>query len=200
MKTLFALGLTLALLASPTQAESPRAGSMSRSGDHGLSFDNYGRNHRSISYNFGYYGPAYSLSYGYYPGSYGYYYQPYAYRPTPVYVYDGGYYETTNNRLDYVGNGLALGAIAGAMIGNNSGSLGHSAWRGAAYGAGAGLLIGAIADNNARRREAATSVPSAPISSTPAPVPAAVVQPRVITAPAAPASSMGDANRMFGRN
>jgi hypothetical protein len=27
-----------------------------------------------------------------------------------------------------------------------------------------------------------------------------VAQPRVITAPATPASSMGDANRMFGRN
>ena len=200
MKTIFALGLTLALLSSPAQAEPSRGGLISRSAGHGRSYENYGRSHRSISYSLGYYGPAYSLSYGYYPASYGYYYRPYLYRPEPVYVYDGGYYDTADTRPNYLGNGLALGAIAGAILGNNSGSLGQSAWRGAAYGASAGLLIGAIADNNARRREATTSVPSAPITSPPPPVPAAVAQPRVITAPATPASSMGDANRMFGRN
>ena len=43
-------------------------------------------------------------------------------------------------------NGAVLGGIAGAVIGNNSRSLGHNAWRGAAYGAGAGLLPdGAVA-------------------------------------------------------
>ena len=196
MKTIFALGLALALLSSPAQAESSRRGSNDRS--HGGS--SHGRSHRSINYSFGYYGPAYSHSYGYYPASYGYYYRPYVYQPSPVYVYDGGDYDTADTRPNYLGNGLALGAIAGAILGNNSGSLGHSAWRGAAYGAGAGLLIGAIADHNARRREAATSVPSVSAASAPSPVPAAVAQPRLITAPAAPASSMGDANRMFGRN
>ncbi len=200
MKTIFALGLALALLSSPAQAESSRRGSNDRSHggpNHGGS---PGRSHRSVNYSFGYYGPAYSHSYGYYPGSYGYYYRPYVYRPAPVYVYDGGDYDTADTRINYLGNGLALGAIAGAIIGNNSGSLGHSAWRGAAYGASAGLLIGAIADHNARRREAATSVPSVSAASAPSPVPAAVAQPRLITAPAAPTSSMGDANRMFGRN
>jgi hypothetical protein len=200
MKTIFALGLTLALLSSPAQAEPSRGGLISRSAGHGRSYENYGRSHRSISYSLGYYGPAYSLSYGYYPVSYGYYYRPYVYRPAPVYVYDGGYYDTADKRTNYVGNGLTLGAIAGAIIGNNSGSLGHSAWRGAAYGAAAGLLIGAIADNNASRREAAISVPSASVASAPSSVPSAVAQPRLITAPAAPASSMSDANRMFGRN
>jgi hypothetical protein len=200
MKTLFALGLALALLSSPAQAESSRRSSNDRShGSHNHG-GNYGRSHRSTSYSFGYYGPAYALSYGHYPVSYGYYYRPYVYQPSPVYVYDGGDYDTSYTRPNYLGNGLALGAIAGAILGNNSGSLGHSAWRGAAYGAGAGLLIGAIADHNARRREAATSVPSVSAASAPSPVPAAVAQPRLITAPAAPASSMGDANRMFGRN
>src|SRR5471030_2752317 len=33
------------------------------------------------------------------------------------------------------------GPVLGAIIGNNSGSLGHNAWRGAAYGAAAGLLL-----------------------------------------------------------
>jgi hypothetical protein len=200
MKTLFALGLALALLSSPAQAESSRRSSNDRSHGSHNHCGNYGRSHRSTSYSFGYYGPAYALSYGHYPVSYGYYYRPYVYRPAPVYVYDGGYYDTADKRTNYVGNGLTLGAIAGAIIGNNSGSLGHSAWRGAAYGAAAGLLIGAIADNNASRREAAISVPSASVASAPSSVPSAVDQPRLITAPAAPASSMSDANRMFGRN
>ena len=38
--------------------------------------------------------------------------------------------------------GVVLGGIAGAIIGNNSGSLHHNAWQGAAIGAGAGLLFG----------------------------------------------------------
>jgi uncharacterized membrane protein len=50
-------------------------------------------------------------------------------------------------------NGAALGAIAGAVIGNNSGDLRHDAWTGAALGAGAGALLGAVtaqASDNAR--------------------------------------------------
>ncbi len=42
-------------------------------------------------------------------------------------------------------NGAVLGGIAGAIIGNNSGSLHHNAWQGAAIGAGAGLLLEAAA-------------------------------------------------------
>jgi outer membrane lipoprotein SlyB len=38
--------------------------------------------------------------------------------------------------------GALLGGIAGAVIGNNSGSLDHNAWRGAAIGTVAGGLIG----------------------------------------------------------
>jgi len=43
-------------------------------------------------------------------------------------------------------NGALLGGIAGAIIGNNSGSLHHNAWQGAAIGAGAGLLLGSAID------------------------------------------------------
>jgi hypothetical protein len=39
-------------------------------------------------------------------------------------------------------NGALLGGIAGAIIGNNSGSLHHNGWQGAAIGAGAGLILG----------------------------------------------------------
>jgi uncharacterized protein YcfJ len=38
--------------------------------------------------------------------------------------------------------GALLGGIAGAVIGNNSGDLGHNSWRGAAIGTVAGGLIG----------------------------------------------------------
>ena len=45
-------------------------------------------------------------------------------------------------------NGALLGGLAGAIIGNNSGSLNHNAWQGAAIGAGAGLLLGSAIDAN----------------------------------------------------
>ena len=48
-------------------------------------------------------------------------------------------------------DGAILGGIAGAIIGNNSGSLHHNAWQGAAIGAGTGLLFGAVADANRAR-------------------------------------------------
>jgi hypothetical protein len=44
-------------------------------------------------------------------------------------------------------NGALLGGLAGAIIGNNSGSLHHNAWQGAAIGAGTGLLLGAALDD-----------------------------------------------------
>ncbi len=44
-------------------------------------------------------------------------------------------------------NGAVLGGVAGAVIGNNSGSLNHNAWKGAAIGAGAGLLLGQAVGN-----------------------------------------------------
>ena len=47
-------------------------------------------------------------------------------------------------------NGVVFGGIAGAIIGNNSGSLNHNAWQGAALGSAAGLLLGAAADNSRR--------------------------------------------------
>ena len=45
-------------------------------------------------------------------------------------------------------SGAATGAVVGAIIGNNSGSLHHNAWKGAAIGAGAGLLLGAAIDDS----------------------------------------------------
>ena len=110
-------------------------------------------------------------------------------------------YDTVSTRPNYAGNGLLLGAIAGAIIGNNSGSLGHDAWRGAAYGAGAGLLLGALAENSARRHEAAAAplvISGPPAAATAAPAP--TTAPVVVAPPAAPSTPMTEANRMFGRN
>lgn len=45
-------------------------------------------------------------------------------------------------------NGALIGGLAGAVIGNNSGSLRHNAWHGAAIGATAGLLMGAAIDDS----------------------------------------------------
>ena len=46
-------------------------------------------------------------------------------------------------------NGLWLGALAGGIIGHNRGfSHGRDGWRGAAWGAGAGWLLGSILDSN----------------------------------------------------
>ncbi|MFT3783112.1 MAG: YMGG-like glycine zipper-containing protein [Nibricoccus sp.] len=92
-----------------------------------------------------------SVGYGYGPGYYGAYrpyYQPY--RPYNYYSYYSRpvYY----TRPSYASSGLFWGGLTGAIIGNNS--HGHNAWRGAAWGAGAGLLVGAIADANVREREA----------------------------------------------
>ena len=191
MNRLLPLSLVLALTLAPAQAQHFRHG-----GDHvrwhghrpGFSYGH--------GYGYGVYRPGVSISYGY-----GYWPGAYVYRSAPVYVYDDVSYDTVSTRPNYAGNGLLLGAIAGAIIGNNSGSLGRDAWRGAAYGAGAGLLLGAIAENNARRREAVAaplviSGPTAAATAAPAPTTA----PAVVAPPQAPATPMSQANRMFGRN
>ena len=91
---------------------------------------------------------------------------------------------------------MLLGALAGGIIGNNSGS--HNGWRGAALGAGAGLLLGTIADAN-RPAVVYNSVPA--VQQAPAPQPAAApAQSTTIinnyyNAPA----PMSGANSLFGR-
>ena len=150
-----------------------------------------------------YYGRPRGYGYGYYNGGYGYYSRPYVYAAAPVYYDNADYY--VSSRPNYAGNGLFLGALAGAIIGNNSGSLGHNAWRGAAYGAGAGLLIGAIAENSARRSEAAAQVtyaqPTAPAVTQTAPAgqqATTIINNNYYNS--APATPMSSANSMFGRN
>lgn len=129
---------------------------------------------------------------GYYqrPAYYSYGYSGYA-RPT---YYDSDY---SYRRPSYASSGLFWGGLTGAIIGNNSRN--HNAWRGAAWGAGAGLLIGAIADENARaREERVVVVPEAqpasaqPTQSTPQNV-------TIINNYYGGSTPMSSANGMFGR-
>ena len=138
---------------------------------------------------------------GYYGGGYGGGYHGGGY-PHSVGAYYGGGYQGRSAAAD----GLFLGALAGGIIGHNSGSLGHNGWRGAAWGAGLGWLLGSVADANRRavvRERAPVYVESA--------------QPVVVQAPAQPAQAaapqqvtiinnyygnpapMGQANTLFGR-
>lgn len=124
----------------------------------------------------------------------------YIYRDAPVVYGAGGYdYDYSyafDARPDYPASGLWLGALAGAIIGHNSGSLGHSAWRGAAYGAGAGYLLGSIAESNVRR-SAVPTVSAEPVSTV------VSAQPQQVTVINnyynAPATPMTSANALFGR-
>lgn len=95
-----------------------------------------------------------------------------------------------------------MGGIAGGIIGNNSH---HQTWEGVAIGAGAGMLLGAVAESNARYRErvryerwlattptvvTTTVTTPAQVMTTPAPAP--------ISAPQ-PVNNMAGANSLFGR-
>lgn len=114
------------------------------------------------------------------------------YAPRYPYSYDG--YAAPG----YAGRGLVLGGLLGAVIGNNSSLFRRDAWRGAAWGAGAGWLLGAVAD--ARRQ----SVPQheVPVVVV-APAAAQAAAPQAITIinnhSNAPASPMSAANGLFGR-
>ena len=133
------------------------------------------------------------------------------YRSYPVYR-DYGYYEPVYSSYGISPapsralSGALLGGIAGAIIGNNSGTFRHDAWRGAAVGAGAGLLIGAIADNAARDNAPGERPPvyvqqprhesSASTVPTPSPGPQTVT---IINNYYGDGRPMSSANRLYGR-
>jgi len=128
---------------------------------------------------------SYAPAYNYYPG-YGVGY--------PHETYGDYGYRSVSSR------GLLLGALAGGIIGHNSGTLGHRAWRGAAWGAGAGWLLGTLADS--RRRAVVSEAPVILQTAPAAPVQAAApAQPQQITIinNYYNASPMSAANGLFGR-
>ncbi|MFO1487002.1 MAG: YMGG-like glycine zipper-containing protein [Verrucomicrobiota bacterium] len=124
----------------------------------------------------------------------------YSYSYAPVVDYDDTY-----SRPNYAVNGALTGALLGGLIGESSH---HRGWEGAGIGAAAGLLLGGLAEHNARSYERAyvaprvsrqqtLSVPAAPTVNTAPTVPDA---PRVPDAPTyRPASAMSGANALFGR-
>jgi hypothetical protein len=231
MKTGLILGLALTALA-PAQAEVFRSGvaqshSHNRSHDNGSRGDGrhdghdtrvhigvghgsshaaaYWGGHRhyggaSRYYSNWYLGPAY---YG------GYYGRGYGYYPSePVYSYYDGYgagypyYSTGTYRTEGATSGLLLGALAGGIIGHNSGEFRHNGWRGAAWGAGVGWLLGTMADANRRHVSYAQPIVTQP----------AVVQSQLATQVQAQpqpvtiinnyynsATPMSGANNLFGR-
>lgn len=123
---------------------------------------------------------------GYYDSDcYGYGYAPtYGYRS---YGYGRG-----------AANGLWLGALAGGIIGHNSGEFHHNGWRGAAWGAGIGWLLGSIADAN--RREAYYTEPAVVAQPTVATSPQPAAQPvTIINNYYGNATPMSSANALFGR-
>lgn len=157
-------------------------------------------------------GPSISFYWGspYYPGySYGAYpsYWSYpAYGPYPAYSYDYTY-----TRPNYAVSGTLLGALTGGLIGN---SIHHQGWEGAGIGAAAGLLLGSVAEQNARTYERScyaaprvsyaqpNYIANAPVVNDPPTVPAA---PQVQDSPKTTYTSyrstgtMGSANSLFGR-
>lgn len=199
MKTAFALALAL-LAATTSQAQ------IFRSRGHGgyAPRPHHSRTSISIGISSGPWisYPSYGYGYGY---GYGF---PRSYRRA-VYSYypgyDAGYYPYANS--SYAGpssaaaNGLWLGALAGGIIGNNSGDFRHDGWRGAAWGAGLGWLLGSVVDTN-RRVNAAQSAPAYPSPAVPAAVPATPAAPVTVINNYynAPATPMSGANSLFGRN
>jgi uncharacterized protein YcfJ len=95
----------------------------------------------------------------------------------------------------YATRGALLGGLAGAIIGHNDGRHG---WEGAAYGVGAGYVLGRIADTQVRRAAAV------PVYQVPQYAPAASSQPSQVTIinnyyAAPPSGPMTAANGFFGR-
>jgi uncharacterized protein YcfJ len=111
-----------------------------------------------------------------------------------------GYYVS---RPNYAITGVVVGGVAGGVIGHNSGR--HAA-EGIAIGAGAGLLIGGIAEHHARARTLIYPAPAIAYVASPVVVsaPAVQVQPApqqmtIVNNYYSQPAAMNSANNLFGR-
>ena len=220
MKALLSFGLA-ALALTPVHAQifGPRSGSGALLG--GIAGAVIGHNSGSLSHN-GWQGAAIGAGVGALLGAaadrndarYDRSLSPshggYIYRDSPGRYGGGGYY-----RGSATGDGLWLGAVASGIIGHNyGGNWRHNGWRGAAWGAGAGWLLGSLIDSDRYYYGGygydygyGYGYPRAVVMAQPQPVvaqsaPAAATAPQQITiinnyyGNAAP---MASANAMFGR-
>ncbi|MFA5263685.1 MAG: YMGG-like glycine zipper-containing protein, partial [Opitutaceae bacterium] len=129
----------------------------------------YYRAHVASPRGYGFHGPSYGYR-GYRRGP-GYFY---SYGPR----YTTGYYSPYTYYVgpSYANSGAFFGGLVGAIIGHNSGGRHNNGWRGAAIGAGAGLLLGSIADSYAGTDtliESPTVVETVPVATHSAPAQAA---------------------------
>jgi hypothetical protein len=222
MKALLSLGLAaLALAPAHAQVFGPRAAGGAFLG--GIAGAVIGHNSGSLSHN-GWQGAAIGAGVGAMLGAAGDYrdyrtsvgvpvaHGGYIYRDGSAYYGHGGYsYGGYYGSAAY--DGLWLGALAGGIIGHNSGGgWRHNGWRGAAWGAGAGWLLGSIIDSNRYYYGGYDygyyGYPRTVVMTQPQPV---AVQPAAQPATAAPqqvtiinnyygnAAPMASANSLFGR-
>jgi uncharacterized protein YcfJ len=128
----------------------------------------------------------------------------------PYYVSSAPGYPATvvyaTPRPNYAMTGVALGGVAGGIIGHNNG---RRTAEGIAIGAGAGLLLGGFAEGEARRREsymqaapvyvAAPMMESSENMAVPATAPSEAPQSSSVNKVYSAPSSMSGANALFGR-
>ena len=124
-----------------------------------------------------------------YAPRYDYSYEAWPYAAAGSYVRQGpATYGLADLRKQPVIGGTLLGAVAGAIIGNNVGS--RNAWQGAAIGGAAGLIIGSLAPTQPNVvRSAAPIHQIAPLHPLANPVYYAAPAPPASRAPSPPASA-----------
>jgi len=124
---------------------------------------------------------------------------------SPASVAGSPAYYYPSPRPNYAVSGAVVGGIAGGVIGHNNRC---QTAEGVAIGAGAGLLLGTVAEQNARRHERAILYAPAPAALTapvpqpsPAPQDTATVQATVNNSynSSGSVSPMSQANSLFGR-